>query len=68
MKMMNLKEMTKELCKSAIDKEIIRITEEWKQMTFCDGSTWFEGTEEYFKKYLTKFGRTELITYLYRNN
>lgn len=65
---MNLIEMVEDLCKLAKDKDIIRITNEWKQRFLFDDTTWFEATEEYFKKYLTEFGRTELITYLYRNN
>jgi hypothetical protein len=66
-KTITIKEFVKQVCKNSPDHAIITQIEDWKTAPFpslFDDTTWYDVTKDYFKKYLTKFGRTELINYL----
>jgi len=64
-KTLTTREFVKKVCKESSDEQIISLIELWKIEKFPSffepSQTWFEVTENYFKKYLKMFGRTNLI-------
>jgi hypothetical protein len=66
-----VKQFVKLICKESPDHAIIAQIDDWKTKPFASlfgNTTWYEMSKDYFKKYLTKFGRTEVIEYICKTN
>ena len=63
-KVLTVKEFVKKVCQEATDESIYQVIEEYKKQPFVglfdSGTTWYDITKDYFKKYLKKFGRTNI--------
>ena len=64
-KTQSLRELVKKICKESSDETIILVIEDFKNKPFNGilvetDETWFSISKDYFKKYLKKFGRTNI--------
>ena len=64
-KTLSLRKFVKQICKESSDETIILVIKDFKNTPFNgilveNGETWFSVSKDYFKKYLKKFGRTNI--------
>jgi hypothetical protein len=63
-KVLTVKEFVKKVCQEATDESMYQVIEQYKKQPFVGlfdtNTTWYDITKDYFKKYLKKFGRTNI--------
>jgi hypothetical protein len=63
-KVLSMEEFVMKVCQFGTDESIYQVIEQHKNQSlvglFDSGTTWYDVSKDYFKKYLDMFGRTNI--------